>query len=71
MAGAKVIDALTEGVSRLVMQRADFRSQLNVGGFPRLIEALEKKIRHGGAPDRWSGLAGAGAGTANPRPTPS
>ena len=42
--GFKIIDALTAGVSLLVTQRADFQSNLNAGGIPRLIEALEKKF---------------------------
>lgn len=42
--GFKIIDALTQGVSLLVTQRADFQSNLNAGGIPRLIEALEKKF---------------------------
>ena len=28
----------------MVTQRADFRSHLNAGGIPRLIEALEQKF---------------------------
>ncbi len=42
--GFKIIDALTKGASLLVTQRADFRSHLQAGGIPRLIEALETKF---------------------------
>ena len=42
--GFKIIDALTEGISLLVTQRADFQPQLNAGGIPRLIETLENKF---------------------------
>ena len=45
-AGWKVVDVLADGsISRVAVQRADFRHLLDQGGAPALMASLEKKVR--------------------------
>lgn len=44
-AGWKVVDVLVDGsISRVAVQRSDFRSLLAHGGAPKLIASLERKV---------------------------
>jgi phospholipid transport system substrate-binding protein len=45
-AGWQVVDVLLDGsISRVAVQRSDFRSQLDTGGAPALTETLRKKVQ--------------------------
>ncbi len=46
-AGWKVVDVLVDGsISRVAVQRSDFRGLLNSGGPRKLIASLERKVRN-------------------------
>jgi phospholipid transport system substrate-binding protein len=52
-AGWQAVDVLTDGsISRVAVQRSDFRELLNSGGAPALVAGLQHKVANlsGGTP---------------------